>query len=99
MRPTPYRFCDGDCADAIAFYQERLGAEARERLPASATPPGEMTAPEAKNDWVMRRRLSLGEGEIMMSDNLVETGDAMAGCSVSLIYRTEAEARAVFGAR
>lgn len=95
MVPTPYLFFNGDCAEAIAFYAEVFGGEIIGRMPASELP-AEFAVPEDRRDWVMHSTIKIGNGQIMASDNIMGTSDKMAGASVSMIYSTAAEAKAIY---
>lgn len=96
MQPIPYLFFNGTCAAAIEHYKAVLGAEVEVFMPASAMPADEMPIPADRADWVMHATLTVGTGQIMMSDSFMDPSDPMAGCSVQLSFPTVEEARQVF---
>ncbi len=95
MKPTPYLFFNGQCRDAIAAYERILGATAHDVMPASQMP-ADFPVPKGKENWVMHARLTIADGEIMMSDDVFEETSAMAGCSVMLSYPSAAEGKVIF---
>ena len=94
MALCPYLFFNGTCREALTFYAEVLGGTP-EIMDASGMPP-EFAVPEERKGWVMHGNLETAHGQIMASDNLIETSDAMAGCAVQMAFPTAAEAKAVF---
>jgi PhnB protein len=97
MNPTPYLFFNGTCAEAMAFYAETLGAEIEASMRASEMP-GDFPVPDERKDWIMHGMLRIGEGHLMMSDNIMGTSSSMDGASVMLSYPTRDEAHRVFSA-
>ncbi|MEO0913837.1 MAG: hypothetical protein AAFY59_12745, partial [Pseudomonadota bacterium] len=93
MQPTPYLFFNGNCAEALSAYKDIFGGEIMENMPASEMPP-EYPVPEDKKGWIMHARLKVGDGYLMVSDNIYEDSDPMAGSSVMVSLATEAEAKA-----
>ena len=96
MNPTPYVFFNGTCRDAANFYVEALGGEIVMIMSASEMPPGEMEIPAERADWVMHCTINVGDGAIMMSDNIMGESDNMAGCSIMVSLPSAAEAEAAF---
>ena len=95
----PYLFFGGRCDEAIQFYSSALGAkvemlmrynESPQPRPAGSIPPGFETK-------VMHASLNIGGKRLMVSDGN-EAGAKFEGFSLSLSYKTEAEAAKVFAA-
>ncbi|MEM6634460.1 MAG: VOC family protein [Pseudomonadota bacterium] len=96
MQPVPYLFFNGNCADALNFYQSTLGAELEFQIKAGDMPG--MDVPEESSDQIAHATLKIGDGQIMMSDSIFEPAPAMAGSSVMKSFATVAEAQPVFEA-
>lgn len=92
-----YLFFDGNCAEAMRFYERTLGGKLfmmthGESPMAAQTPPGSA-------DRIMHARLDLDGRMLMASDAMVgQAYEGMHGFSLSLVYPTVEEARKVFDA-
>ena len=92
-----YLFFDGNCADAMRFYERTLGGKLQlmthgESPMAAQTPPGSANR-------IMHARLELDGRLLMASDSMVgQPYEGMKGFSLSLIYPTVAEAQRIFAA-
>ena len=92
-----YLFFDGNCADAMRFYERTLGGKLQlmthgESPMAAQTPPGSANR-------IMHARLELDGRLLMASDSMVgQPYEKMKGFSLSLIYPTVAEAQRMFAA-
>jgi len=95
---SAYLFFDGNCAEAMRFYERTLGGKLT--LMTHADAPAGAQAPPGNADRVMHARLALdGGGALMASDEMA--GHAYAGMKefkLSLTYKTAAEAQRVFDA-
>ena len=90
-----YLFFDGNCAEAMRFYERTLGGELmlmkNSESPAAAhTPPGD-------GDRIMHARLAL-DGRTLMASDWTSDGsyEGMKGFSLSIAYSTVEEAERVF---
>lgn len=93
----PYLFFNGNCAEAMRFYQQTFGGEL-EVIPAAGTPGVEELPPGSEN-LTMHARLELNGRALMASDWMdAAPYPGMKGTSVSLSYPTVAEARRIFDA-
>lgn len=97
MQVQPYLFFNGEAAEAVAFYQECLGAEVVAMMRMSDGPP-EFEVPEDRKDWVMHCTLKVGDFQIMLSDDYTASADAMAGCNVMLNVPTVTEGKKIYDA-
>jgi PhnB protein len=98
MQIDTYLVFDGNCAEAMRFYEKTLGGKL-DVMTHAQSPMADKTPPGAANR-VMHARLALGDGGVLMaSDSMVgHPYGGMNGFSVSLMYPTGAEARRVFDA-
>lgn len=101
MALEPYLFFPGTCAQAIAFYQQALGAELLMppmlfRDSPDPVPPGLL--PPGWEDKIMHGSLLVAGGRLMVSDGTSATAPPMHGFSLSLSYPAAAQAHAAFAA-
>jgi len=97
--PIPYLGFDGNCAEAVRFYERVLGGKL-EVLMRGADSPMAAQMPKEFADRIMHARLVLPGGGVLYA------GDAPAhvpyegikGVSITLNYDTTAEAQKVFDA-
>jgi PhnB protein len=89
-----YLYFDGNCAEAMRFYQSVLGGELS-LLPASDAPEG-VPFPRS-SEKMMHSKLEL-EGAIIMASDWLATGPypRMGGFSVTLEVPTTSEAKTLF---
>jgi PhnB protein len=100
MQFQPYLIFNGNCAEAMRFYERVLGGARIDRLMkmGDAPEPCPGMPPEA-SDLVMHARLSIGDRTLMASDTMPgQPYEGMKGFSVVLAYPTVEEARRVFDA-
>src|ERR1700692_2618940 len=90
-----YLFFDGNCADAMRFYERTLGGKLS--LMTHAESPMAAQTPPGSGDRILHARLELDGHLLMGSDAMVgRPYEGMKGFSLSLIYPTAAEARRMF---
>jgi PhnB protein len=101
MIVQPYLFFDGRCEEALAFYQEKLGAEVLMSMrfkdspePASCGEGG--TAPDPEK--IMHASFMIGESLIMASDGNCQGKTHFDGFSLSISVNEKAEAERIFAA-
>ncbi|MEO7499663.1 MAG: VOC family protein [Casimicrobiaceae bacterium] len=96
----PYLFFDGNCAEAMRFYERTLGGKIEMMMKYKDAPPGTPTPPGA-GDRIMHARLVFGDGArvLMASDAMAgHPYDKMQGFSLSWNCPDVADARRVFDA-
>ena len=100
MRPEPYLFFNGTCRAALEAYTRIFGGTTDFVMTAGEMPEGEIEGgtPEDRRDWIMHANLRIGEGQLMMSDDISGNGDAMQGSSVIIELPDADTARAAFEA-
>lgn len=92
-----YLFFDRNCAEAMRFYAKALGGKLEAIMTGAEAPPSEQIPAEHK-DLVLHASILLGDRRLMASDWMHSSPyPGMHGFSVTLGYRTVAEARRVFG--
>ena len=97
----PYLFFDGNCAEAMRFYERTLGGKIEMMMTHADAPPGEAPTPPGMRDRIMHARLVFGGGErvLMASDAMGgHPYNKMQGFSLSWSCATAAEAKRVFDA-
>jgi PhnB protein len=94
MNPTAYLTFQGNCREAMAFYADVFGGEVSMTMPVSEM--SDFEAPEGKEDWLAHAAVTIGDGEIYGSDDIMGGSEPMAGCSVMVSLPTNAEGQAAF---
>ena len=94
MHLRPYLTFNGQCAEAMAYYQSILGGKL-DVLRYRDTP--DMPAPPGAGDLVMHARLVAGDHVLMASDAMPGQPYAgMHGFGITLAYDTAEDARRTF---
>jgi PhnB protein len=90
---------DGNCAEAMHFYERVLGGKIEMMMTNGQSPVCDQIPP-GNEDRVMHARLTIGQNVLMAGDAMVggEPYQGMKGFSLTLSYPTAAEARQVFDA-
>ncbi|MGH9457336.1 MAG: VOC family protein [Thermoanaerobaculia bacterium] len=99
MPPTPYLFFNGNCAEAMRFYERVLGGKLDPVMTYADSPEGP-PPPKVTPDKIMHARLVLPDGgAIMASDDMSGAPyRGMSGFAVTLVYPAAAEVKRVFEA-
>lgn len=93
-----YLFFNGNCAQAMRFYERTLGGRIEATMTYGDSPEPEQ-CPAGAKDLVMHTSLKLGDRRLMASDVPPSMGPKpMAGFSLSLAYDAPEEARRIFEA-
>ena len=100
-KPTqmdPYLYFDGNCAEAMRFYERTLGGTIRMMMKFSDAPPQE-NMPAGEGDRIMHVSLDLPGRSLMASDTMPgQPYKGMNGFSLSLSYKTAEEGKRIFDA-
>jgi len=93
-----YLFFDGNCADAMRFYERTLGGKLD--LMTHADSPMAAQMPPGSANRILHASLELGGGRVLMASDAMagQPYDRMKGFSLSLIYPTVSEANRMFAA-
>jgi PhnB protein len=94
----PYLFFNGNCAEAMRFYEKALGGKLEMMMKASEAPAGN-GCPGANPDAVMHACVMVEGRRLMASDWMSpEPYPGINGVSISLVYPTVEEAKRKFEA-
>jgi PhnB protein len=94
-----YLIFDGNCAEAMRFYERTLGGTLETMMTHGESPIAAQTPPDSANRILHARLVGDGGMVLMASDAMVRRSyEGMKNFSVSLIYPAVAEARRVFDA-
>lgn len=97
MQINPYIFFDGNCAEALEFYQKVLGARVEGRMTFGDGPPDMPIQAEWK-DKIMHSHVTI-DGEVLMaSDGMPGDFKQPQGFRIALQVEDPAEARRRFDA-
>ncbi|HEX7151220.1 MAG TPA: VOC family protein [Thermoanaerobaculia bacterium] len=92
-----YLIFNGNCAEAMRWYEQVLGGKLQLMTHKDALPPEQI--PPGMADRIMHARLEAADGGVLMaSDNFEGVQDKMTSFHVSLVYPTADAARRVFDA-
>lgn len=92
----PYLFFDGNCAEAMRFYEKALGGKLEMMMKASEAPVP-VDKPGAKADDVLHACVMVDGRRLMASDWMGPTPyPGIKGVSLSLLYPTVEEAKRKF---
>ena len=93
-----YLFFDGNCAEAMRFYERTLGGKVEMMMTHGESPMAAQTPPGSA-DRIMHARMSLDGRILMASDAMAgQPYEGMKGFSLSLMFPTAAAAQPVFDA-
>jgi PhnB protein len=96
--PDAYLFFNGDCADAMRFYERTLGGKLEVMMTHAESPMAAQTPPGSA-DRILHARLVIDGRMLMASDAMVgQPYQGMNGFSLSLVYSKVADAKRVFDA-
>jgi PhnB protein len=93
-----YLFFNGNCAEAMRFYETTLGGKLR--LMTARDAPESASMPAGHDDSIMHAHLALEDGRFFMASDWMSDlpYPGMHGFRVSLSYPTVAEAKRIFDA-
>ncbi|BAS37648.1 TPA: VOC family metalloprotein YjdN [Klebsiella variicola] len=91
MSLSPYLAFAGNCAEAIAFYQQTLGAELTFKMTFGEMPPSTQEASDdcpsgqqIDQDAIAHASLRINNGELMLSDSVFGSDAQYAGFTLAL---------------
>ncbi len=103
MSVSPYIFFDGTCEEAIAFYQQAIGAQLLFKMTFGEMPKDEEAPEDCASDFnwaddkIMHANVRIGDNEVMMSDgNMCADRVKHTGYALSLATKDLAEGQRWF---
>ncbi len=100
MRVEPYLMFSGRCAEAIAFYNQAIGAQTTMVMRFDESPDKNHPMPLPPN-WdkkIMHCSFKVGDTLVMASDGMSAEPVSFAGVTLSITADSEAEAKRFFDA-
>ena len=96
----PYLFFNGNCAEAMRFYEKALGGKLEMMMKASDAPEGGGEGcPQANPEAILHACVMVEDRRLMASDWMSpEPYPGINGMSISLVYPTVEEAKRKFDA-
>jgi PhnB protein len=99
MRVEPYLMFSGRCEEALAFYQQAIGAQTTMVLRFDESPePITMPLPPNWSKKIMHCGFTVGDTLVMASDGMSTEPVSFAGISLSITTDDEAQAKRFFDA-
>lgn len=97
LQLDPYLTFDGNCAEAMRFYERTFGGKIEMMMTVGESPMRDQSPPGSENR-IMHARLALDGGRLIMaSDAMVgQPYSGMHGISLTLMYPSAAEALRMF---
>jgi PhnB protein len=97
--PIAYLSFDGNCADAMRFYETALGGKL-EKLMSGAESPAAASIPKDTAHRIMHARLVLPDGGMLFAGDCPQhmPYEGIKGVSLTLNYDTTAQAQTIFAA-
>ena len=98
-QPTAYIAFDGNCAEAMRFYEKALGGKLQIQM-SNGQSPMAATIPPEHHDRILHACLVLPDGGALMAGDCIGNVpyEGMKGFSLALNYPTEIQADHVFNA-
>lgn len=97
MYARPYIFFNGNCAEALRYYEKVLGARVMTSMTYGETPAA-AHVPKELHDKVIHAAMMVGNSMILASDDGTPDGPKPGGYSLTLYAETPATAEKVFDA-
>ncbi|MEO7056246.1 MAG: VOC family protein [Caldimonas sp.] len=94
----PYLIFNGNCAEAMRFYEKTIGGKLETMMTAADLPPQE-NCPAGNPAAIVHACLDIGGRKLMASDSMGgQPAEPMSGFFVATVYPSVDEARRVFAA-
>jgi len=97
MHINPYLNFDGQCEEAIKFYEQALGAKALFKMTWGEAPMAN-ELPAESHKLIMHATLAIGDGQIMCADSPQGRYHKPTGMNVSVHVKDTAEGERIFKA-
>jgi len=96
MHTTPYLFFNGNCAEALSFYEKAVGAVRGETHIYGSMPGAADHIPADKHDQIMNASFHIGDSLLMASDAIMGEPTIPGGFSICINTFSIEEAEKVF---
>jgi PhnB protein len=97
MHISTYLNFNGECARAISFYEEAIGAKLLFKMTWGESPMAK-DCPPGTQDLIMHSTLTVGDGQILCADSPPDHYKKPAGMNVSLHVKDKADGERLFKA-
>ncbi|AKJ41857.1 VOC family protein [Pragia fontium] len=98
MEVQPYLFFNGNCEEALEFYQRSIGAEVTVLMRYCESPDAlTIPVPDEWQDKILHANITVGQSQFMASDGQCDKNHAsFSGFSLSLHAESKVEAERLF---
>lgn len=96
MKTNMYLNFPGNCAEALGFYEQHLGAKVIAKHSFDQMPGTPAIPPGLKGSDILHARFQLGDAEVMASDGPAERVQPMRSAYVSLRTESTPEAERIY---
>lgn len=96
--PFAYLTFDGNCAEAMRFYERVLGGKMQSILTFGESPMCDQMPPGSEKKILNAHLVFEGGGDLMASDHMMGPYEGIKGVSLTLMYDTTAQAEKIFNA-
>ena len=97
MKMNPYINLNGNCTEALNFYEQTIGAKILFKMTFAESPMADQTPPDWKNK-IMHSSVAIGDQVLMAADGQPNKPSEIKGCSLSLSTSDPVEAERIFKA-
>lgn len=97
MHLNPYLLFNGDCSEALKFYEEKLGAKTEAKMTFAGSPAAEGMPPEW-GDKVLHGAIAIGDTKVFVSDAPPGHYETPTGISLSISLNDKAKGEEIFNA-
>src|SRR5215472_11673610 len=96
MKVNTYLNYGGNCAEALRFYEQNLGAKIEAMMPYSSAP-DQQNMPAMPKDAVLHAAITIGDTRIMASDVPSDRFQPIRSAYLCLAVDSDAEAERIYG--
>lgn len=97
MQVNPYLLFNGNCSEALEFYEKTLGAKTEAKMTFAGSPAAEHAPPEW-GDKVLHGVIVIGDTQVFVSDAPPGHYEEPKGLSLSLGLKDKAKGEQIFNA-
>ncbi len=97
MNLNPYLLFNGNCSEALKFYEETLGGKTEAKMTFAGSPAAEHAPPEW-GDKVLHGAIKIGDTTVFVSDAPPGNYEEPRGLSISIALKDKAKGEQIFNA-